>query len=288
MIDRDDISVEDMHALMAIFTHEIRTGLNAAIGFAHLIAQDDRLPGSTIEDATVIKQSAQNTIVVCNDYLEIFIHLLGKKRPSAATVSQLNLQELIDICLVAPVRDQVEKQNVRQRRQQARYRAGQIDEAELAAIRYVMNLMNSSLDAYFAPTLLAERLRLDLPDDALLLTLPAEPVAQILNNLHLLAEGFGAVRRQVEVRPRLDEVLLVLTLTVPRRNRRDCELALAFWTELQQGVPFQRHFENRRLAVLDLWRRQIPADLHLAHRPDSNADEPDRFTIALTLPIESA
>ena len=242
MIDRNDMSVEDLHALFGIFTHEIRTGLNAAIGFAHLIAQDERLPGTTKEDATVIKQSAQNTILVCNDYLEIFGQLIDRKNYQDEPVEQINLQAVVERCLIEPVALQIKKQNVEQARQQARFSDGDMDEDELKAIKYVMELMGSSLEAYFRQTQLADVVSTIMPADAVLLALPPTPLRQTLHNLHLLAEGLGGTQRKIMVEPAHDVVELIMEIAVPLRNRHVCEAYIDFFTELEMGLPFERHF----------------------------------------------
>ena len=285
MPDQKELTVGEMRAMFNGLIHEVRTGLNSAIGFAHIIANDERLPGSTIEDATIIKQSAQNTVAICNDYVEIFRLLSGEMMPEAGPRQPVDLPALVEECLRYPVQEIVARQNERQARQADRFRDGAMDAEELKAIRYVMSLMNQTVEDYFAPIELTQLVIVEQPAALPPLSLRPEALRQTLTSLHRLMVALGGEKRLIQLCSEPGSVQLRCQLNVPRRNRGVVETALAFWLGLDEATPFSHYFENRRVALLALWRQSVPAELRLSHRPDATPSC-DHLTIDLVFPTE--
>lgn len=286
MPDQKELTVGEMRAMFNGLIHEVRTGLNSAIGFAHIIANDGRLPGSTIEDATIIKQSAQNTVATCNDYVELFRLLSGEMAPEAEPRQPVDLAALVEECLLHPVQEIVARQNERQARQAARFRDGAMDPEELKAIHYVMSLMNQTVEDYFAPVELSQLLAIEQPASLPPLNLRPEALRQTLTSVQRLMVALGGEKRLLQLCPAPGSLQLRCQLNVPRRNRGVADSVLAFWRGLGEATPFSRYFENRRVALLALWRQSVPAELRLSHRPDASPSC-DQLTIDLVFPTES-
>ena len=285
MPDQKELTVGEMRLMFNGLIHEIRTGLNSAIGFAHIIANDERLPGSTVEDATLIKQSAQNTVATCNDYVDIFRLLAGELDPTDEVAQKVDLLSMIEELIIRPFQESLDRLNEQQLRQATRFHSGEMDPEELKAIQYVMHLVDQPVDDYFAPVKLSDLIAYERPDALPRLYVRPGALRMALMQLRLLLGALGGERRRLQICPLPGVVELNCQLHIPRRNRTDVVKTIDFWHEMQRGLSFSRHFDNRRLTLLALWCRAVPAGLALVYRPDA-AKSCDQLEIELTLPTE--
>lgn len=80
-------------AFLANMSHELRTPLNAILGFAQLMARDERIPTDELENLKTINRSGTHLLALINDVLEISKIEAG--RPSV-NIESIDLHELLD------------------------------------------------------------------------------------------------------------------------------------------------------------------------------------------------
>ncbi len=80
-------------AFLANMSHELRTPLNAILGFAQLMARDERIPTDERENLKTINRSGTHLLALINDVLEISKIEAG--RPGV-NIESIDLHELLD------------------------------------------------------------------------------------------------------------------------------------------------------------------------------------------------